>query len=188
MRALRCPGHRAAAGTIAVATGRRTMKRKQEGTRPVPDTPNYATDTCDDLLDLSRANGQALVLGTIAFLHEIGVDPGDWAAYLGNLFAASWDPDLDLDAETFLDAMLTNFRSLGAEVIEANLALQQSRATIAGFPKPELCSELSVDGSHADIYLDVPYALAREHGLTWDWRREGLRVVLTAECDEGAGA
>jgi hypothetical protein len=140
--------------------------------------PTYKNDTCEELLDLSRANGQAIVLATAAFLQEIDVPAGAWTAFLGEFFARSWDPTLELTAGQFLDAMLTNYRSLGAEVVSANLSDDRAEAVIAGLPKRELCLELGIDSDLALEYFDVPAALAASHNLEWHWERDGVRTNL----------
>ncbi len=140
--------------------------------------PTYKNDTCDELLDLSRANAQAVIIGTAAFLEVSGVSVDAWAAYLGAVFAGSWDASLELTAGEFLDAMLTNYRSVGADVLSADLGEVHAKATITGFPKKELCQELRVDCSMAEAYLAVPTALAEAHGLSWTWSLDGPRVKL----------
>jgi hypothetical protein len=140
--------------------------------------PTYKNDTCEELLDLSRANGQAIVLATAAFLREVDVPAGVWTAFLGELFARSWDPTLELTAGEFLDAMLTNYRSLGADVISATLGDERAEAVIAGFPKRELCLELGVDGELALEYFNVPAVLAGLHNFAWHWERDDVRTKL----------
>lgn len=140
--------------------------------------PTYKNDTCEELLDLSRANGQAVVVATAAFLQEIDVPVETWTTFLGGLFARSWDASLELSAGDFLDAMLTNYRSLGAEVISAALGDVRAEAVIAGFPKNELCLELGVDCEFAVAYMNVPKTLAGSHDLDWQWERDGVRMKL----------
>ena len=144
----------------------------------VPDHPTYKNDTCEELLDLSRANAQAVIISTAAFLEESGVPVDAWVAYLGSVFAQSWDSSLDLSAGDFLDAMLTNYRSLGADVLSATLGKSHAEATITGFPKKELCLELGLDCSPAESYFSLPSALAETHGLRWIWTITGPRVKL----------
>jgi hypothetical protein len=141
-------------------------------------TPTYESDTCEELLDLSRANGQAVILATAAFLEEAGVPLETWAHSLGRVFASAWDPSLRLSAGDFLDAMLTNYRSLGADVLNAKLGDSVAEATISGFPKRELGLELRLDSSLANAYFQVPAALAADHGFDWSWSVEGPWVRL----------
>lgn len=138
----------------------------------------YENDRCEDLLDLSRANGQAVILATAAFLVDNGLPVEVWAHFIGRVFADSWDPQLDLSAGDFLDAMLTNFRSLGADVLSARLADDAAEATISGFPRSDLGRELHVDAAIAEPYFHVPAELAARHGLSWSWSMDGQRVRL----------
>ncbi len=147
----------------------------------MPESPNYQSDTCEELLDLSRANAQAVILGTALFLEQTDISAGAWVASLGELFAASWDESLELSAGEFLDVVLTNFRSLGAEVLAADLDGARATANITGFPKRELCSELGVSDDIASPYLDIPVALALRQGIDWSWERDGPRITLVAE-------
>jgi hypothetical protein len=140
--------------------------------------PTYENDTCEELLDLSRANAQAVIIATAAFLERSGVSVDAWAHALGETFAGSWDADLALSAGEFLDAMLTNYRSLGAEVLSASLDDDYATATIAGFPKPELCRELRIDCASAERYFGVPETLAAAHSLRWTWSVDGPRARL----------
>ena len=147
--------------------------------------PTYQNDTCEELLDLSRANAQAIVVATAAFMTEIDVPVSAWTAFLGDLFARSWDDSLDLSAGDFLDAMLTNYRSFGADVISARLGERRAEAVIAGFPKSELCLELGADCRLAEAYFEVPAALAESHDLQWTWERDGARTkLLVTSLDE----
>ncbi len=141
--------------------------------------PTYENDTCEELLDLSRANAQAVILATAAFLEEAGIPLEAWTQSLGRVFANAWDPSLDLSAGVFLDAMLTNYRSLGADVLNAKLGDSVAEATISGFPKRELGLELRLDSALANAYFDVPAALAADHDLEWRWSADGPRVRLT---------
>jgi hypothetical protein len=140
--------------------------------------PNHENDSCEELLDLSRANAQALVMATAAFLHESDVPVEAWASYIGRVFANSWDQELSLSAGDFLDAMLTNYKSFGAEVLSVKMGEGVAEATISGFPKRELGIELLVDTALAMPYLNVPEALASDHGLQWSWSAEGQRIRL----------
>jgi hypothetical protein len=154
----------------------------------VTNQPGYQNDSCEELLDLARANAQALVMGTAAFLSEIGAPHEAWTSFLGEMFAGSWDADLELDAGEFLDVMLTNLQSFGAHVLEATLAESEATATITSFPKQELCVELGVDCTLADSYLAVPAVLAGRFGLAWSWTRNGPRTRLTvARASESGG-
>ena len=70
-----------------------------------------------ELLEQARENAQALLLATIAFLEARGVPPAEWAAAIGERFSRGWGEPRPWDAGEFLDAMLTNLRAFGAELV-----------------------------------------------------------------------
>ena len=102
----------------------------------------HAEYAAAELLEQARANAQALLLGTVAFLREQGVDAGAWAAALGEAFGRGWGEARPWDAAEFLDAMLTNYRALGAEILAARLGTETAEATLGPFPDPDLCALL----------------------------------------------
>ena len=117
-------------------------------------------------------------MATAAFLYESGLPVDAWAQYVGRVFANSWDPALELSAGDFLDAMLTNYKAFGADVLSVKFGEAVAEATISGFPKRELATELQLDYAVAIPYLHVPEALAADHGLTWRWTIDGQRIRL----------
>jgi hypothetical protein len=138
----------------------------------------YESEDVDELLDLSRSNAQALVIATAAYFELTQQSSEDWARFLGEVFSGSWDMDTDLRANDFLEAMLTNYQSLGARIVDSNLSDQVATATIQGFPNEELCVELNCNCRLADVYFDVPLPLAARYDLDWSWIRAGHLVKL----------
>lgn len=140
----------------------------------------------EELLEQARANAQALLLGTVRFLGERGVPAAEWAAALGEAFGAGWGRVRPWDAAEFLDAMLTNYRALGAAVVSVRLGVEAAEATLGGFPDPELCAQLGVAPEAADAFHDVPAVIAAPRGLHWRWVREGDVVHVVVERTEAA--
>jgi hypothetical protein len=140
----------------------------------------YQEQSTEELLDLARANAQALVIATAAFLEQAGIPLAQWTGYLGSLFANAWDDSTRGDAGAFMTAALTNYRSFGAEVVSATLERERAEALIAGFPNVELCAEIGADCDTAEAFYDVPQTIADSLGLSWAWSREGDAVRLRA--------
>jgi hypothetical protein len=141
-----------------------------------------------ELLEQAQGNAQALILGTMRFLDERGLKTAEWAAFLGELFAEGWGPVRPWDAGEFLDAALTNLRSLGATVASVELRVERAEAIMAGFPDPDLAEALGVTLDQASDYLAVVGAIAAPRGLvlTWDAERDGsLRLVVEREVARG---
>lgn len=142
---------------------------------------DYASDTAEELLEQAQSNGQATIIATVAFLTERQIPLSAWTASLGRTFARAWEEPAPWDAGEFLDAMLTNFRSLGAAVVSADLTPDRAEATITGFPDPELCALFAVDPALVTAFNDVPTPIAAERSLHWQWSRTGeqTRYLVT---------
>jgi hypothetical protein len=140
-----------------------------------------------ELLEQARSNVQALILATVAFLEERGTPPAEWAAAIGATFARGWGDPRPWDAGEFLDAMLTNLRALGAEVKDADLAVDRAEATIAGFPDRELCGLFGIDPAQAAVFHAAAAAIAAPRGLQWTWRMEadGVTHFIVERIGEG---
>jgi hypothetical protein len=134
-----------------------------------------------ELLEQAQANAQALLLGTVAFLRDQGIGGGEWAAALGESFGKGWGEPRPWEAAEFLDAMLTNYRALGAEVLAVRLGAELAEATLGPFPDPDLCALVGVAPGLADAFHDAPAAIAAPRGLLWRWVRDGADVHLLVE-------
>jgi hypothetical protein len=134
-----------------------------------------------ELLEQARANAQALLLGTAAFLRDAGIPLEQWAASLGERFGLGWGEPRPWDAAEFLDMMLTNYRALGAEVLLARLDVDRAEATLGPFPDPAICAAFGLPDDAADAFHDAPSAIAAARGLDWRWVRDGEDVHLLVE-------
>ncbi|CAA9535221.1 MAG: hypothetical protein AVDCRST_MAG59-165 [uncultured Thermomicrobiales bacterium] len=139
-----------------------------------------------ELLEQAQANAQALLLGTVAFLRDQGIGGGAWAAALGESFGKGWGEPRPWEAAEFLDAMLTNYRALGAEVLAVRLGAELAEATLGPFPDPDLCALVGVAPGLADAFHDAPAAIAAPRGLLWRWVRDGADMHLLVERAEGS--
>lgn len=137
------------------------------------DGDDYLSDSAEDLLEQAQSNAQATIIATVAFLMKHGLSLADWTESLSETFGKAWDDPEPWEAGDFLDAMLTNFQSLGATVVEADLAEDEAEATITGFPDLDLCHLFGVDPDLVAAFNDSPTPLARARSLTWEWSRSG---------------
>ena len=124
-------------------------------------------ETTETLLEQSQQNAQAMILATISLLDDLGVLPEAWADGLGERFSAAWGDEEPWEAGEFLDAMLSNYRSLGATVIDSDFGDQRATATISGFPDEELCQVFMVDPADAHVFHRVAAEIARRRDLVW---------------------
>jgi len=134
---------------------------------------DYSADSPEELLEQAQSNAQATIIATVGFLSQRGVPVADWTESLGATFGLAWDEPEPWDAGEFLDAMLTNFLSLGATVIDADLETDRAEATTTGFPDLELCTLFNVDPDLVSAFNDSPAPLARARALSWEWTRTG---------------
>jgi hypothetical protein len=145
-----------------------------------PFAPSYDDYAAEELLEQAQGNAQAAIIATVAFLRERGLPVADWSAALGARFARAWGEPEPWGADEFLDAMLTNFRSLGADVVVAEFDPERSTAAITGFPDPEQCALFGVAPADAAQFLDATQAIAAERGLAWAWELAGEETRFVA--------
>lgn len=143
-------------------------------------------ETAETLLEQSQQNAQAMILATISLLDDLGVLPEAWADGLGERFSAAWGDEEPWEAGEFLDAMLSNYRALGATVIDSDLGEQRATATIAGFPDEELCQVFQIDPADAHVFHRVAAEIARRRDLVWTSTvaDDEVTFVVEAAADE----
>lgn len=139
---------------------------------------NKRDESTGELLDLARANAQALIIATTGYLAQAGIPLEGWSAYLGSVFANAWDESMVNDPEAFLQAVLTNYQTLGATIVSTTIEEHRAEAVISGFPDDDLCAELDADCSLALAYHDLVAPVAERLGLTWWWGTSDDRTVL----------
>lgn len=170
------------AGDVADGVERRAGLDPTEGAGDAeePFAPSYDDYAAEELLEQAQGNAQAAIIATVAFLRERGLPVADWAAALGTRFARAWGDPEPWSADEFLDAMLTNFRSLGAVVVAAEFAADRATAAITGFPDAEQCVLFGVGVAEAARFLDATQTIAAERGLEWTWELAGEETRFVA--------
>lgn len=139
----------------------------------LPEQESFLEDTAETLLEHCQQNAQALILATISLLGDLGIEPGAWADGIGERFAVAWSNDEPWEPGEFLDAMLTNYRSLGAFVEESHVDGEPATAVISGFPDEEICEVFGMAPSDVEVFHRVASEIARRRGLDWQWSIEG---------------
>lgn len=126
--------------------------------------------TDEELLEQAQFNAQALMLAGVAALEGERVER--WAQGVANVFLQGWNREREWQAAEVLDALLTNYRSFGAQVIEVDLESTPATATIAELPDLELAESLGVPETHADVLFDIGASIATSLGRSLKWSRE----------------
>lgn len=136
----------------------------------------YADFTAEELLEQAQLNAQATIMATALFLHRKGIAVEEWGQFLGETFALAWDDNRNWEAGEFLDAVLTNMRSLGAKVISAQLGIDKAEAVVTGFPDAALSELFSIDQALSGRYNEAARTLATKCGFVLEWRRSRDRT------------
>lgn len=135
----------------------------------------------DELLEQSRFNAQAWLLASSQALEE--GRRGAWVRSVAETFLRSWDTRRSWEAAELLDALLTNYRSFGADVIEAHLGADEATATIANLPDQQLCGDLGISDDRVDLLFDVGAQIVAALGHALEWAREAessdIRLRIT---------
>lgn len=149
---------------------------------------SYLDETTESLLEQSQQNAQALILATISVLDDLGVLPEAWAEGIGERFSEAWGDDDTWEPSEFLDAMITNYRALGATVEQVEFSEDLATAQIYGFPDEELADVFGVSAASAAVFHRVGAEIARQRGLEWTWEvgeeSTAIRVTRLPEDDE----
>ncbi len=152
-----------------------------------PFEPVYADYTGDELLEQAQGNAQAALIATVAFLRSRAISVDDWTGALGASFALEWGEPEPWAPDEFLDAMLTNYRSLGATVARADLGRVRAEAEITGFPDPEQCEHFGVPVAEVARFHDTAAAIATARGLRWTWYVDDIATAKTRLIVEPVG-
>ena len=142
-------------------------------------TPIYSDYGGDELLEQAQGNAQAALVATVAFLLDRAIPVSEWTAALGRSFANEWGDPEPWGPDEFLDAMLTNYRSLGAAVQRAEFGPDRAEADISGFPDPEQCERFGVSVVDVAAFHDTAVAIASDRGLSWTWSMEDAATART---------
>jgi hypothetical protein len=152
------------------------LKQDQTSEREIDH--GHAEYTVEELLEQSQGNAASLLLATLSVLAERGITVDAWAAGVARVFARSWERDEPWSAAEFLDALLTNLRSLGATVAAVDLGAPEPSATIRDYPDDDLADALGVDVAFGEAMFHAGAHLADRLGLDLHWQREDDRVAL----------
>ncbi len=146
----------------------------------------HADYTAGELLEQCQANAASLLLATASVLAERGLDVGEWAAAVATVLLRSWQPGASWPPAAMLDALLTNYRALGATVTSIDLTEEAPTATIEGYPDDELAASLGVDPALSEVMLHVGAHIARQLGCDFTWQRDGASIALRVSRDSAS--
>lgn len=137
--------------------------------------------TDEELLEQSQFNAQALLLAAVSALGGDASTVDTWTKGVADVFVRGWDQSRSWEPSEILDALLTNYRSFGAQVIDVDIEAIPPTATVADLPDLELAEDLGVPEAHADAIFQIGSHLTKSlgHELTWSRDRETGDVSLS---------
>jgi len=141
-----------------------------------------------ELLDQAQLNAQAMLLGTVALLREHPDILATWRRGLAEIFIRAWDVERAWSAAAILDALLTNYRSFGATVVEHDAGQDPVTATIAALPDALLVEELQLDPADIGELLKIGAAITEHLGGVLDWTidPDSGDIVLSVRVSKGS--
>lgn len=137
--------------------------------------------TTEELLVQAEGNQQAILFSTVKFLRDRGIPVEDWTKALGAGFIPSWGDATVWEPETFLNAALYNFLSMGVPVLRLEKNSERAEAVVGPFPIPAYVDYLGLPSDTGDEFFGVMHELAERVSLQWSHSREGenIRVTVT---------
>lgn len=136
--------------------------------------------TADELLEQCQLNAQALVLGVFDTLQD---DPGTRDRLIQGIagtFLRGWETDRAWEPVEILDALLTNFRSIGGEVDGYDPDDASPSAEVVDLPDGDLAAQLGISPIAFRPMLMVSQRIveALDHELEWTHDAAEGRVRL----------
>jgi len=143
----------------------------QADDRELIDQIEHGSDEYSDaeLLDQAQLNAQAMLLGTVGLLRKHPDTLAMWRQGLADIFIRAWDTERAWSAAAILDALLTNYRSFGASVVDHEAGNDSATARITELPDALLVEELQLDPADIGELLTIGAAITGHLGGVLDW-------------------
>lgn len=131
--------------------------------------------SAEELLEQAQINAQALFMGTAASFAGDATALAAWRNTLAATFIRGWDTDMEWEAPDILYALVTSYRSYGAEVVEADFDAAEPMCVITNLPNRFLAEALDVDPVEMEHLFRIGEDLANQLGgaLLWKVSPEG---------------
>lgn len=148
------------------------MSDQYDETQAGDETEDYSAE---ELLEQAQINSQALFMGTATSFEGNATALAAWRNALAATFIRGWDTDMEWEAPDILYALVTSYRSYGAEVVEADFEADVPVCVIANLPNRFLAEALEVDPAEMEHLFRIGEDLANQLGgaLLWKVSPEG---------------
>lgn len=128
--------------------------------------------TDEELLEQSQLNAQAFILSVFDTVMDDSAQLDRLTAGVARTFARAWDTDRGWEPAEILDALLTNFRSLGGEVDAYEPEEVSPNAVVVELPNADLLEQLGVPVTSFRPMLLVSERLVNLLGCELEWSHD----------------
>ena len=147
----------------------------------MPETTDSVEFTAEEVCEQAKGNAGSMFLALLAYARDQGRSPADAAAFVGRLFAPSWDTERGKGALAAMRWATLNLVTCRAGV--RSLAGDEGRAeaVVTGWPLEEELAYFGLSREEADAVHQLMIPIAEYLGLRFAFRRDGDDVVMTLE-------
>ena len=131
------------------------------------------------LAQQAQANVSSILLATIAYLKEQNQSVGQWATFVGQRFAPSWEEMKGHGARDIAEMAALNMASGGATLRSVSGNASEASALLSNWPSEEMLNFAGVSQDDADTFLDVFNPIAEYLGLRFSRQRQGDELTIT---------
>lgn len=128
--------------------------------------------TAEELLEQSQMNAQALILSVFDTFKDDQDLMNRLTAGIAETFLRGWDATRAWEPVEILDALLTNYRSMGAEVDAYEPDEKSPHASLAELPSADLLEQLGVPATAFRPMLIVSERLVDQLGGELEWSHD----------------
>jgi hypothetical protein len=132
----------------------------------------HADYSVEELLEQSQMNAQAFILGVFATVQGDREQLERLTEGIADTFLRGWDAERGWEPVEILDALLTNFRSLGGEVDEYEPDEDAPSAVVVDLPSADLVEQLAVPPTAFRPMLVLSQRLVDMLGCELEWSHD----------------
>lgn len=143
----------------------------------------YNEHSTEELLELSQFNAQALLLATTLAIGDDEAVLDTWIQGIAQVMLRGWDTTREWSPDELLDSLLTNYRTYGGWIVEANFTDEHAVAIVADIPDLELAETLGATDTEGDVLFRIGAHIAAALGRTMHWERDAetgdVEIIVT---------
>ena len=128
--------------------------------------------TVEELLEQSQMNAQAWILGVFDTFRDDQESMNRLTDGIAQTFLRGWDATRAWEPVEILDALLTNYRSMGADIDAYDPDEESPIASLAELPNADLVEQLAVSSTAFRPMLMVSERLVNQLGCELEWSHD----------------